>query len=279
MRGEVVKFWQAPDLGKLDLLHARYITHSFTRHTHDGYAIGIIEQGAETFFYRGGIHLAPAGSAVIINPGEVHTGHAHDHNGWTYRMLYPEAALVQRAAAEVSAKINLPDFPEPVIFDPQLVSQIRRLHTVLETSHSVLERESALVVTLAHMISRHAAGFFLPPSASEADQAVQRAREYLDAHLAGNISLDELARVANLSSYHLLRVFKNSVGLPPHTYQNQVRVKRARHLLAQGWPIVQVAAETGFVDQSHLSRRFKGIFGITPGQFRNFVQENPPEIE
>lgn len=279
MNREVVKFWQAPDLGKLDLLHARYITHSFTRHTHDGYAIGIIEQGAETFFYRGGLHIAPAGSAVIINPGEVHTGQAHDHNGWTYRMLYPEAALVQRAAAEVSAKISLPDFPEPVIFDRQLVGQIRRLHVALESSGSALERESILVATLAQMITRHAAGFFRPAATAGPYQAVQRARDYLDAHFADNVSLDELARVANLSSYHLLRVFKDTIGLPPHAYQNQVRVQKARQLLANGWPIAHAAAEAGFVDQSHFSRRFKGIFGITPGQFRNFVQENPPTVE
>lgn len=273
---ETVKFWQAQDLGQLDLLRATYFTHSFSRHTHNGYAFGVIERGAETFYYRGGIHVAPAGSVVVINPGEVHTGQAFDYAGWSYRMLYPAAELVQRAARQVAEPCNrLPDFPHPVIFDPQLVAQTRRLHTVLEKSTSALERESFFVATLAQLIARHAEGFRQPPDFSGPYRAVQRAREYLDARHAQNVSLDELARVANLSSYHLLRVFKEAVGLPPHAYQLQVRIHRARQLLSQGWPIAHVAVETGFVDQSHLTRRFKGIFGITPGQFRNFVQENP----
>lgn len=102
---EHVKFWQAPDLGKLDLLRATYFTHTFSRHSHNGYALGIIEHGAETFYYRGATHTAPAGSIVIINPGEVHTGQAtNGTTGWKYRMLYPETALLQRAAQEVSPK-------------------------------------------------------------------------------------------------------------------------------------------------------------------------------
>jgi AraC-like ligand binding domain len=79
--GEQVKFWREPRFGNLDLLHARYITHSFCRHTHDTYAIAIIEQGAEKFAYRGATHITPAGDIAIINPGEVHTGQAADQTG------------------------------------------------------------------------------------------------------------------------------------------------------------------------------------------------------
>ena len=64
---EKVKFWLAQDLNNLELLRAKYITHTFSRHTHYGYAIGVIERGAETFYYRGDIHTAPAGSIVVIN--------------------------------------------------------------------------------------------------------------------------------------------------------------------------------------------------------------------
>ena len=69
---EQVKFWLAQDLNNLELLRANYISHTFSRHTHDGYAIGVIERGAETFYYRGKTHTAPAGSLVVINPGEIH---------------------------------------------------------------------------------------------------------------------------------------------------------------------------------------------------------------
>lgn len=73
---ETVKFWRDAALSDLEVLRARYVTHSFSRHIHEGYAIGIIEAGTEEFFYRGATHQAHAGELVIIHPGEVHTGHA-----------------------------------------------------------------------------------------------------------------------------------------------------------------------------------------------------------
>ncbi|MDQ3461350.1 MAG: helix-turn-helix transcriptional regulator [Deinococcota bacterium] len=73
--------------------------------------------------------------------------------------------------------------------------------------------------------------------------------------------------VAGLSPYHLLRVFRLELGLSPHSYQIQRRIGIAKTLLAQGERIAQVAACTGFTDQSHLGRHFKRLVGVTPGQF------------
>ena len=57
------------------------------------------------------------------------------------------------------------------------------------------------------------------------------------------------------------------VGLPPHAYQIQLRVARARELVAAGVPLAEVATMTGFADQSHLTRLFKRVVGIPPGQY------------
>ncbi|MEW6665176.1 MAG: helix-turn-helix domain-containing protein [Thermodesulfobacteriota bacterium] len=82
--------------------------------------------------------------------------------------------------------------------------------------------------------------------------------------------------MANLSEFHLLRSFRAVVGLPPHAYLIQRRIDYARSHLSRRLPIVQVGLETGFTDQSHFTRWFKKIVGITPGQYRrhsNSVQE------
>lgn len=266
---ERVKFWHAQELGQLELLHATYITHTFARHIHPGFAIGIIEQGAEKFYYRGAEHVAPAGHVVVINPGEVHTGQAAIEKGWTYRMLYPEIALVQRAMAEVSGQpTDIPDFPQPVIRDDDMVEHIRHLHLTLENPATTpLEREAQFVSTLIRLITRHAEPALKLPPASGERQAVRRVREYLETHYAENVLLEQLAAIANLSPFHFLRAFRAETGLPPHAYLNQVRIEQAKVLLAQGWPVVQVAAETGFAHQSHLTKRFKGIVGVAPGQY------------
>ena len=93
------------------------------------------------------------------------------------------------------------------------------------------------------------------------------ARQYLDAHIGDNVSLMSLAVVVGLSPFHLCRVFKDAVGLTPHAYQDQLRVRRAKQLLTEQVPIAQAAVEVGFYDQAHLTRHFKRVVGITPGRY------------
>lgn len=267
-RKEKVKFWQAQDIGHVDLLRATYFTHTFSRHVHNGYAMGIIERGAESFYYRGAIHVAPAGSIVVVNPDEIHTGQAVTEEGWSYRMLYPKPELVRQAAeAAFENWQGIPNFTNPIIWDDTLLGLIRSLHVTLETSASAIERETAFVSTLTQLIARHASGPIAPRQFEGSLRAINWSREYLEAHFDENISLEKLANIANLSPYHFTRTFRQVVGLPPHAYLNHIRVERAKTLLTQGLPIAQIAAATGFVDQSHLTRRFKRIVGVTPGQY------------
>ncbi len=97
---------------------------------------------------------------------------------------------------------------------------------------------------------------------------------YLDEHFAENVTLERLAEIAYLSPYHLNRIFSQTVGLPPHKYKIQRQVKQARSLLLQGMPLKQVAAETGFADQSHLTRQFKRLMQVTPGQYQPQNRKN-----
>ncbi len=266
---EQVKFWREPQFGNLELLHARYITHSFCRHTHDTYAIAVIEQGIEEFAYRGETYRTPAGDIAIINPGEVHTGHAVDETGWTYRVLYPDPSILQQAASDVLERSQgIPYFPHPVIADKQLAQLIWKLHLALEDSSSKLEQDSRLLWTLAQLITRHADSRFELKSIGKESQSIQRVRDYLEANYTENLSLEQLAAIANLSPFYFLRTFRNQVGLPPHSYLNQLRLTHAKIFLNQGVEISQVAHETGFADQSHLTRQFKRMFGVTPGQYQ-----------
>lgn len=265
---EKISFWRDPALGNLELLRATYLTHAFAPHTHEGYAIGVVDKGAERFKYRKSTHVAPEGSLVVINPGEMHTGEAANRQGWSYRMLYPHSSLLQQATSDLTRKAQaIPFFPEPVIHDPTLGQLLSRLHTVLASSPSKLERESMLIWTLAHLIKRHAR--MLPISLASGDERapILRVRAYLEEHFTENVSLEQLATLVNLSPFYLLRVFRETVGLPPHTYLTQIRVTRAKHLISASIPLAEVAMATGFTDQSHLNRHFKALVGVTPGQY------------
>ncbi|HEY4491998.1 MAG TPA: helix-turn-helix transcriptional regulator, partial [Acidobacteriota bacterium] len=102
-------------------------------------------------------------------------------------------------------------------------------------------------------------------------------REFLKVGYSKNISLSQLTSLTNLDRFYLLRVFANQVGVPPHEFQTQIRIAHARELIRRGHPICDAALRTGFFDQSHLSRHFKRIVGMTPGEYFsgcNFVQES-----
>jgi len=212
---ETVKFWQARDLERLELLRATYVTHSFARHAHDGFAIGVIEAGAEQFYYRGSTHIAPSGAIIVINPGETHTGQAAARSGWAYRMLYPDTTLLRRVASGVAGySQGIPHFPSPVIHDNQLSAALRRLHLTLETSPSALERQSRLLATLALLVTRYADSPRVEQVVRREQTGVRRVRQYLDAYYGENVSLDDLARLAGLSPFHLSRVFAREVRTP-----------------------------------------------------------------
>jgi len=277
---EHAKLWHSVDLNeRFDLLHATYITHTFTRHTHEGFAIAMIEEGSEGFSYRHDYHVAPHGTVAVINPGEVHTGEAVTPNGWSYRVFYPNASLLARVATEISGRPQgIPFFSKTLIEDHEVWQRLRQAHISIEQSPSALERESLLLGALASLISRHAD--YCPPVIlpTEAHIAVVQARDYLHAHFSEDISLERLANVAHLSPFHFSTVFRTEFGLPPHLYLTQLRVYRARDLLRIGLPIADAALRTGFVDQSHLNRHFKRILGVTPGQYRKNVQDQPARL-
>lgn len=265
---EHTRFWHDPTLSDLELLYATYITHSFAPHTHDHYVVGVIERGVEQFDCLKKRHVAPAGSIVFVNPGEVHTGSAAIEQGYTYRALYPSVDLFSRAASDIAGRERgLPFFQNRVVYDLELAALLSRSHRIFEGPSSALERESHLLWSLAQVIVRYSDDRPVMRELIHEHASVQKARHYLDEHYAENISLGQLATLVNLSPFHLLRAFRNQVGLPPHTYQTQMRILQAKRLLRLGASCIDTALTVGFADQSHLSKHFKRIVGIPPGQY------------
>ena len=97
----------------------------------------------------------------------------------------------------------------------------------------------------------------------------RRVREYILAHLAEDIGNRVLAEFAGLSAWYFARAFKQSAGVSPQRFVLQSRGERVKHLLVETeLPLAQVAVAAGFADQSHCTRRFRQLVGITPSRFR-----------
>ncbi len=272
----------------LDLLHAR-VTEPYAPHVHEEYAVGACTAGREVIRYRGTLHYAGPGSVVVLEPGEAHTGAPADPPDFTYRVMYPAAGLLAEGRLAEGTH-RMPRFREPVIADPGLAAELRRLHAALGAgaqslgaeplrAHSLgaepLEAESRLSWLLGELVRRHAS-----PSCDFEVRGAGRVARLVKAQLADRLvsppALAEIAAETGLSRYQLVRSFRTEVGMPPYAWLAQHRVRMARALLERGCRPAEAAALTGFADQAHLTRWFRRVVGVTPGVYRNSVQDSSP---
>lgn len=278
-----VKAWSYGNILLESYRYAPGPAGTLPRHSHEDYQFCLSLDFPGEYRYRGSSFGVPVGSLSIIHPGETHSARDPEDRRKTanYRLMYVGTDLLREAASYVARRTTGEPFFPPIVLDGDLVGRFLRLHVSLGKPGSELERGSRLMSVLAQLVRRHAdtGPRYDPPA--RAPGAVELVREYLHDNYAQNVSLEELARQANLSPYHLNHIFSREVGLPPHRYQIAVRVGRARELLARGTPIARVAAETGFADQSHLTRTFKRLVQVPPGRYRpqnsKDVQDPGPE--
>jgi AraC-like DNA-binding protein len=253
--------------GGCELLTARYSHQAFGRHSHDRYAVGVISAGMERMYYRGRHDLGGPGSVVTISPGEIHDGVPAHEQGWMYRMLYVDPHWLNGTLMPKQASDFIHLFRAAFAERPALARTFLHHHQALEASHCSLERESLLLELLPLLFAPSG----LCDAATEAieTQAVQQVRHKLEDEYDQHVSLEHLASLVGLEPLYLIRVFKKSVGISPHSYQIQVRVAHAQRLLRAGLSIADAAIACGFFDQSHLNRAFKKVVGLTPGSFRS----------
>lgn len=265
---EDIRVWRPADVERVELRKGRAISQPYPRHWHEEYSLCVIEAGSGELHYRGEGHVTPTGGLFIVHPGEVHSNHAYPGQGCTFRNLYAESSLVCKAVSEIAGrKKPLPFFRPTVLFDQEIIRLYIWLHIALERPASTLERESRLMEFFAHLILRYSDDRPQIKSYGREHAAVSKVKDYLVENYYQNTSLKCLSQITGLSPFHLNRVFCEEVGMPPHAFQTQVRIARAKAMLSRGWAISRVAAETGFADQSHLTRHFKRLVLITPGQY------------
>jgi AraC-like DNA-binding protein len=269
---EWTKIWHDPHLD-LRLLHAHYIQHAYPRHSHDYYVISLIERGRQSFTHKGTKYLTPPGGLILINPDTVHTGEAVDARGFELRSIYPTIDHLQMAAYELTGHHQaLPFFKSVRVDDHRAIQGVLSLHKAIMQGASTLEYESLFVSTLAQLIRSYADISYAEQKTGNEKKAIRQVRQYIEEYFARGVSLSELAAQAALSPYYLLRVFRATVGMPPHEYLESVRIRHAQQLIENGRPLAEVAAEVGFSSQSHMTRRFKKIIGATPGQYAEQVK-------
>lgn len=258
-----------PGHAPAQMMHATFVRQTFPRHTHEQFAIGVIDHGAQRFECRHTHFVASAGDVILNNPGDVHTGQAYDATGWTYRMLYLDPEILGNAYVDSSSHVvQTVDFATPVLRDPVLTRTLADLLHSLSDASPQLERDNRLLRLLGMLCERYAGDRVSPSPERFEPRHVAQVAAYLHDHLTDEISLDQLANLTGLGRFRLLRSFQAATGLPPYAYLVNLRVENARQLITTGVSLADSAVRSGFHDQSHLNRHFKRIFGYTPGTYQ-----------
>lgn len=272
---DVAEYWRPPIDG-VEVLHARFARHEYPRHAHDATVVALMDSGAAAFRYGGENHVAPAGSVFFINAGAVHTGCLADPDGYRYRVLYLGSLALDQLAPRWHSGSSHLILRDVVVWDRELATLLHRTHSVLAAGGPLSLQEELLLSVSEYLLSRYAETRLPAAAADGGHRAVAVAQEYLESHVAADVPLRDLAAIASSSPHRLVRMFTSKIGMPPHAYQMQLRVRAARRLLAAGVPAASVAVQAGFYDQAHLTRAFKRYTAVTPHQYRQCVERSVP---
>ncbi|KUM27145.1 hypothetical protein AU467_18025 [Mesorhizobium loti] len=248
------------------MLAARYRDHAYALHTHPTWVFGVVVAGVEKLRIGRRRHLAPAGSIIIVNPEEPHDGEKGAPAGWAYRTCYPDAALMAEIAEDLELP-GLPMFSEGVIDAPELARTFANAHRL---AGQAFEQEAAMLVVLRELVGRFGDGK-RRGHASDGSETARRFRRYgelIAADLATGFDLAELASAAGVTRFQVIRDFHRAAGMTPGQYLRDRRIRAASALIKTDMPLAEIAVATGFADQSHLTRVFKTIKGLSPGAWR-----------
>ncbi len=270
--GDRARIWRHPELENVEVLQGSYGNYEFAQHFHTVPAIGVVDRGTMSSYCQSATHILPTGTVLLLNPGEVHAPKPATENGWGFRMIYLENGFFQSRREDFGS--GVPRFVKPFVQDDALAASLLRLHRKLEKDADTLNIEDDLADVFTHLGERHVCEPRNDSTTRDERGKIIRVKDYLHGYYRKNISVEELAEIAQLSRFHLMRTFRRDVGLSPHAYLTQLRVEAAKKLLSEGASIVDVASDTGFTDQSHFTRHFKRITGVTPGQYLPLWRSN-----
>jgi AraC-like DNA-binding protein len=260
-------FWTLPTLPGVEFLHARYATLTFAPHVHEELVIGMTEGGAGYFTTNGREHIATGDTLILFNPDEPHHGGVAEGGQWQYRALYLKPEALERLRLQITESNRPAYFSASNVADAALVGRALDFHRAAQPGAAALALETGLLDLMASAILRHGDLKARLPRCGRAEPVIGKIKDYIHAHYAADVQLGDLASLAGMSAFQVLRAFRKQTGLTPHAYLNQVRLAKSKALISSGCPLTDVAITVGFFDQSHLVRHFKRSFGITPGQF------------
>jgi AraC family transcriptional regulator len=206
----------------------------------------------------------------ILPPGVPHA--IHWHRRATLIHIYLNDQFFDSMLQEFPGNVASELAPSLLVRDPFLVEVAKELHRELQFGPTnELFTKSVATLTATHLVRTYSNKPNSVPyyRGGLGPTRERRVRQYIQEHLDAQLSLDELARVADISPNYFISLFHQSTGMTPHKFVLQQRVEYAKELLAQPrLALIEIAHRCGFPDQSQFTTTFRRLLGLTPGQYK-----------
>jgi AraC-like DNA-binding protein len=223
------------------------------------YQIWLIREGEGVFALANESFKLSKGDAFFVKPALLHKGKPNSETGWAVTILTFKPAIID-AFVEEGAIFSVFNQLKP---DDSIQEKLEKLLLHFEEEISIEDAKNVVYDFLIECSDKDG----ISQKTTEQHLAVIKAQKYIDKNFKSKFSLDDLADEACLSKFHLLRLFKQEVGLAPLTYQLQLKLNEARKLIFLKKSLTEVAYELGFNDQAHFINTYKKYTEITPGDF------------
>ncbi|MCP1224546.1 AraC family transcriptional regulator [Sebaldella sp. S0638] len=249
------------------------IMQKFPNHFHEYYVIGFVENGQRRLYCKNKDYIINPGDMVVLNPFDSHTCLQVNDEALDWRCINIKKEVMKEAVEKIYGYDYLPVFSKTVFSDDEILSLLKELHSMIVIgSESSETRRAVFYKIIEKLFEKY----------TEQDQndeitataEIRRLCRYMENNYCQKLSLDDFSKIAGQNKFTLLRNFNKIHGLTPYQYLETIRIEKARIYLEEGSTPAETALNTGFSDQSHFTRFFKSLIGLTPKQYQKLYKES-----
>ena len=260
-----VSFYRDTSLAFFEVKVCNSKSISYKKHFHEELSIGVIDKGESKVWCDGQQLQVEAGRIIVIPPYLPHACNPEEGSDWKYKMLFFHMDWVHHLLGD-EARLHAPFLLENKV-NPHCKDLLNQFVHCMSSQKTPLETETVAIHLIHTIIQRDTVEALHVHDSAKAKKDMQEIKDYLHEHYLEPITLEKLESVSGLSKFHIVHLFKKANKIPPHAYQNLLRINFAKKELRKKRPIAEIAIEAGFYDQSHFTRVFKQVVGVTPQKY------------
>ncbi len=248
-----VKTTKLSMLDGIELKSAMFIDKNFPSHFHQSWSLAYIEYGSENIAFNNPGFLVSKNAIQLIPPYSIHKNWSNKNNAWAYKALYISDDVIKNIAIKINADYSY------LASLPYFISYSNTEFDINEVSiFKIIEN------LFLDTLNDGKQSYFNKYTTEPFDDILN----YLSLNYNQSITLETLQKKFKVNKFKLQKNFKKNIGLTPLEYLTTIRIENSKKLFYADAPLVEIALESGFYDQSHFTHSFKKYVGVTPGNYK-----------